>query len=248
MSILLVASLTLCTLASKSDPASIHRLKNVRNLQGGFQQTGSHPPTAFRFANPSHKSGSKDLKDGLQKLHASLLDVHEEEAHGNGKVNQAHHHFRNVHGARLHELNWPMSHSNPHELKPSLLELQASLHGYKDPMQGQAPPEMDPDQPPALLAKYPNVWKVYKWAKLIFDREGGVLNMAATVASFWVGPDNCILSTIYLLFLMEGEDDYPYIPRCQPSFAVLLTSASKSVSLSILVMLSVFACMLWNVF
>jgi len=76
-----------------------------------------------------------------------------------------------------------------------------------------------PTVPPERYKSKPKSWPASAWSsyekayeKLKPLREGPG-HHAATVAAVFLGPDSCILKILYVFFVKEGEDDYPYVPR-----------------------------------
>jgi len=77
------------------------------------------------------------------------------------------------------------------------------------------PPERFKDQPKDWKGtKGKRAWDTFQgaYAKLAPFR-GGTGNVIATGAAMILGPDSCILKILYSFYSMDGEDDYPYIPR-----------------------------------
>lgn len=58
------------------------------------------------------------------------------------------------------------------------------------------------------------LWKMFQKAQeILYKTRNGVGADAANVAALFLGPHNALLKILYIGFLKEGEDDYPYIPR-----------------------------------
>jgi len=90
-----------------------------------------------------------------------------------------------------------------------------------------------PTVPPERYKKKPGSWPSTAWNsyKRAYEKlaplRGGVGNAVATAAAMFLGPDSCILKILYVFFSMEGEDDYPYIPRgCGDMFDFALNANS----------------------
>lgn len=96
--------------------------------------------------------------------------------------------------------------------------------GMKTP-QPTVPPERYKSQPKSWPSK---AWDEYQRAyEKLAPLRGGVGNTIATVAAVFLGPDSCILKILYVFFSMDGEDDYPYIPRgCGDMFDFALNANS----------------------
>lgn len=76
-------------------------------------------------------------------------------------------------------------------------------------------PTMPPERYKAKPKKWPGrTWDTYQRAyEKLKPLRGGVGNVAATAAAAILGPESCILKILYVFYVMDGEDDYPYIPR-----------------------------------
>jgi len=105
----------------------------------------------------------------------------------------------------------------------------------KDKADAQAEKENMPDssrmykeKPKGWSAK---LWKFYNdswsWWKKKAPRRDGSVNIGTTIASFFLGTDNCFLKALYIFFKFEDEDDYAYIPKgCFDDEAAMLGGAS----------------------
>lgn len=107
------------------------------------------------------------------------------------------------------------------------------------------------EQPPDELEEKPKSWSegAYKWykklQKMAGKLRGGVVNVGATIAALGLGPENCILKIIFILYRHEGEDDYPYIPvGCGDGFSAFLAGARQKAGLPILALFGIVASML----
>lgn len=90
-----------------------------------------------------------------------------------------------------------------------------------------------PTVPPNRYEKKPSSWPATGWSAYkraeaaLKPLRGGAGNGVATVAAVFLGPDSCILKILYVFFSMDGEDDYPYIPRgCGNMFDFALNANS----------------------
>lgn len=106
-------------------------------------------------------------------------------------------------------------------------------------------PNKTAEIPPEPIAEKPSNWKPGAWKfynkvkKIAFSLRGGVVNVGATFAAMGLGPDNCILKLIYIMYTHQGEDDYPYLPQgCGDGFNFLVGGARHSAGLSVLALIS----------
>lgn len=90
-----------------------------------------------------------------------------------------------------------------------------------------------PQVPPERYKQKPKSWPATAWSEYsrayesLKDVRAGSGNVIATGAAIFLGPDSCILKIMYVFFSMEGEDDYPYIPRgCGDFFDFALNANS----------------------
>merc|ERR1719321_1630284 len=90
-------------------------------------------------------------------------------------------------------------------------------------------PTMPPDRYKAKPKSWPiRAWNSYQRAyNYLAPLRGGAGNVVATGAAMVLGPDSCILKILYVFFAMDGEDDYPYVPRgCGDMFNFALNANS----------------------
>lgn len=83
----------------------------------------------------------------------------------------------------------------------------------------------DPNLPQDPIEEQPKSWTGKAWEmyqkaqKVLKPLRGGTMNVAATFAAMGLGPENCLLKLIYILYRHEDEDDYPYLPlHCGAGF------------------------------
>lgn len=88
------------------------------------------------------------------------------------------------------------------------------------------------DTPPDAIEEQPKTWSASAWSAYTWAQNklkglrGGAMNVGVTIAALGLGPDNCILKLLYILYSHEGEDDYPYMPRgCGDGFNFLISGA-----------------------
>mmetsp|Transcript_80065 Transcript_80065/g.138969 ORF Transcript_80065/g.138969 Transcript_80065/m.138969 type:complete len:284 (-) Transcript_80065:166-1017(-) len=76
-----------------------------------------------------------------------------------------------------------------------------------------------PTVPPQRFQSKPKGWTERGWNRYQEANEklaplrGGVGNVGATMLAALLGPDSCILKILYVFYIHDGEDDYPYVPR-----------------------------------
>lgn len=73
--------------------------------------------------------------------------------------------------------------------------------------------------PKSYFSEKPKSWPARTWGaysaavEKLKPLRGGVGNTASSVLALVIGPDACILKILYVFYVHDGEDDYPYIPR-----------------------------------
>lgn len=95
-----------------------------------------------------------------------------------------------------------------------------------------------PTVPQRRYTHKPKAWPMRAWStyqrayEKLAPLRGGAGGIASTLAAAAMGPDSCILKISYVFFSMDGEDDYPYVPRgCGDMFDFALTqNAASSIS------------------
>lgn len=109
-----------------------------------------------------------------------------------------------------------------------------------------------PTIPPQRFQSKPKGWTERAYDKYVWATEklaplrGGVGNVAATVLSAILGPESCILKILYVFYVHDGEDDYPYVPRgCGDYFDFAMFSYSIKVPW-ILITGTILAVMSWS--
>jgi hypothetical protein len=90
-----------------------------------------------------------------------------------------------------------------------------------------------PTVPPERFTQKPKSWPERAWNRYqkaynyLAPFRAGPGHTIATIAGVFLGPDSCILKILYVFFKMEGEDDYPYIPRgCGDMFDFAMDATS----------------------
>merc|ERR1719331_1431150 len=106
------------------------------------------------------------------------------------------------------------------------------------PAPGGAPgaPAPGPVQvPPQRYTTRPKGWPEKTWnfynkiCKQFGEMRKGPGGVVANVGGMFLGPDNCFLKIPFAFYRMDGEDDYPYIPRgCGGIFDFALEMASSN--------------------
>jgi hypothetical protein len=96
-----------------------------------------------------------------------------------------------------------------------------------------AKPTPRPTLPPERYKKQPSSWPTKAWNEYqraytkLAPLRSGAGNAVVTGLALFLGPDCCILKILYVFFSMDGEDDYPYIPRgCGDMFDFALNANS----------------------
>lgn len=105
-----------------------------------------------------------------------------------------------------------------HDAAGSLASSRFKARGrYSQPAgKGKQPP---PTVPPERYSQKPKSWPMRAWNEYqrayekLAPLRGGAGNVIATGLATILGPESCILKILYVFFHMEGEDDYPYVPR-----------------------------------
>eukprot|EP00418_Pyrodinium_bahamense_P031333 CAMPEP_0179136942 /NCGR_PEP_ID=MMETSP0796-20121207/65292_1 /TAXON_ID=73915 /ORGANISM="Pyrodinium bahamense, Strain pbaha01" /LENGTH=218 /DNA_ID=CAMNT_0020836073 /DNA_START=156 /DNA_END=809 /DNA_ORIENTATION=- len=92
----------------------------------------------------------------------------------------------------------------------------------------------DPQMPQQKIKEQPVGWSSKAWSmyqtayETLAPLRGGVGNVAATFGAMGLGPDNCVLKLAYILYVEDGEDDYPYMPRgCGDGFSFMLSGVKR---------------------
>mmetsp|Transcript_121386 Transcript_121386/g.259173 ORF Transcript_121386/g.259173 Transcript_121386/m.259173 type:complete len:234 (-) Transcript_121386:102-803(-) len=74
---------------------------------------------------------------------------------------------------------------------------------------------------------------IFKAGASMSGVRGGSLNVAASLTAATVGsavglgPDSCVMKTLFIMYVHQGDDDYPYLPRgCGDSFYTFLGAAT----------------------
>lgn len=104
--------------------------------------------------------------------------------------------------------------------------VRASLHADSTP---------EPTVPPERFKTKPKGWtgELWDYYQNMYEKvrplRGGAGNAAASGAAVFLGADSCILKILYIFYIHEGEDDYPYIPRhCGDFFEFALAGSWRA--------------------